>query len=69
MNTINNLGIWCNTKSEVMDAILHFDCVQLEKEIGFPMVVRPSYVIGGRGMMIVHNIEELTEALSHARNQ
>ena len=28
-------------------------------EIGFPLVVRPSYVLGGRAMEIVHNIEDL----------
>jgi carbamoyl-phosphate synthase large subunit len=29
------------------------------KKIGFPMVVRPSYVLGGRAMEIVHNLEDL----------
>jgi len=29
------------------------------EEIGFPLVVRPSYVLGGRAMEIVHNLEDL----------
>lgn len=28
-------------------------------QIGFPVLVRPSYVLGGRGMKIIHNPEEL----------
>src|SRR5690554_6917672 len=30
------------------------------KQIGYPLVVRPSYVLGGRAMEIVHSEEELT---------
>jgi carbamoyl-phosphate synthase large subunit len=29
------------------------------KRIGYPLIVRPSYVLGGRGMEIVHDEEEL----------
>jgi carbamoyl-phosphate synthase large subunit len=32
---------------------------ELAAEIGYPVLVRPSYVLGGRGMEIVHNEEEL----------
>jgi len=35
-------------------------------EIGFPMVVRPSYVLGGRAMEIVHREEELLRYLKNA---
>ena len=35
-------------------------------EIGFPMVVRPSYVLGGRAMEIVHREEELVRYLKNA---
>ncbi|MEI8129380.1 MAG: carbamoyl-phosphate synthase (glutamine-hydrolyzing) large subunit, partial [bacterium] len=31
------------------------DAIEAAKEIGYPVLVRPSYVIGGRGMQIVHN--------------
>ncbi len=30
-------------------------------DIGYPVLVRPSYVLGGRGMQIVHDTEELAE--------
>jgi carbamoyl-phosphate synthase large subunit len=33
--------------------------VKLAEEIGYPLVVRPSYVLGGRAMEIVHNREDL----------
>jgi len=33
-------------------------------EIGFPVLVRPSYVLGGRGMEIVYDADELTAALN-----
>jgi len=33
--------------------------VTLAKRIGYPLVVRPSYVLGGRAMQIVHSQEEL----------
>ncbi len=36
------------------------------REIGFPMVVRPSYVLGGRAMEIVYNEEELARYLREA---
>jgi carbamoyl-phosphate synthase large subunit len=33
--------------------------VDLASEIGYPLVVRPSYVLGGRAMEIVYNQQEL----------
>lgn len=35
--------------------------VELSKEIGFPLLVRPSYVLGGQSMKIVINEQELEE--------
>ena len=35
-------------------------------KIGFPVVVRPSYVLGGRAMEIVHNESELFEYMKFA---
>ncbi len=35
-------------------------------QIGFPVVMRPSYVLGGRAMQIIHNKEQLTEYLSES---
>ena len=36
------------------------------EEIGFPLVIRPSYVLGGQGMMIVHSMEEVREYITRA---
>ncbi len=37
------------------------EALELSKEIGFPLLVRPSYVLGGQGMKIVINEQELEE--------
>ncbi len=36
------------------------------EKIGFPLVIRPSYVLGGQGMMIVHSMEQLKEYINRA---
>ena len=36
------------------------------RDLGYPLVVRPSYVIGGRAMQVVYSDEELNEYLSAA---
>ena len=40
--------------------------VKLAKEIGYPLVVRPSYVLGGRAMEIVYNEKELRRYMDEA---
>jgi carbamoyl-phosphate synthase large subunit len=40
--------------------------IQLADEIGYPLVVRPSYVLGGRAMEIVYNKDELDRYMSEA---
>ena len=40
--------------------------VALAEEIGFPLVVRPSYVLGGRAMEIVHDVEDLQRYMREA---
>ncbi|MYE50974.1 MAG: carbamoyl-phosphate synthase large subunit [Gammaproteobacteria bacterium] len=42
------------------------DGLEGAREIGFPIVVRPSYVLGGRAMEIVYNEQELARYLSSA---
>jgi carbamoyl-phosphate synthase large subunit len=37
------------------------EALEVAKNIGFPMLVRPSYVLGGQGMKIVINNQELEE--------
>ena len=39
---------------------------KLAEEIGYPLVVRPSYVLGGRGMEIVHEKEDLNRYMREA---
>lgn len=39
---------------------------KIAQELGFPVLVRPSYVLGGRAMEIVHTEEELTSYLAQA---
>ena len=38
------------------------------KLIGFPVVVRPSYVLGGRAMQIIHNSQELKKYFDKEKN-
>jgi len=40
--------------------------VQLAREVGFPLVVRPSYVLGGRAMEIVFNEADLRAYMTDA---
>jgi len=39
------------------------EALQIAHEVGFPVLVRPSYVLGGQGMSIVINDEELEKAV------
>ncbi|MCK3654607.1 carbamoyl phosphate synthase large subunit [Pasteurellaceae bacterium Macca] len=42
------------------------EALDLAKEVGYPLVVRPSYVLGGRAMQIVYNDEELNRYMREA---
>jgi len=42
------------------------DAAALAEEVGFPLVVRPSYVLGGRAMEIVFSQDELAEYMDAA---
>ncbi len=51
------------------DNAICFDPAEAEGKaatIGFPVVIRPSYVLGGRAMRIVHNVAELRHFMAHA---
>jgi carbamoyl-phosphate synthase large subunit len=39
---------------------------QLARTVGFPLIVRPSYVLGGRAMEVVFNEEDLRAYMTHA---
>ena len=42
------------------------EAVAIANEIGYPVLVRPSYVLGGRAMEIVYHEEELLYYMEHA---
>jgi len=42
------------------------DAVRYAEDIGYPLVVRPSYVLGGRAMEIVYNEKELRRYMTEA---
>ncbi len=42
----------CTARSKV-------EAVELAPTVGYPLIVRPSYVLGGRAMEVVHNDEDL----------
>ncbi|HUP47857.1 MAG TPA: carbamoyl-phosphate synthase large subunit [Thermoanaerobaculia bacterium] len=47
-------------------AMAEDEAVAVAAEIGYPVVVRPSYVLGGRGMAIVYDERTLREYMSYA---
>jgi len=42
------------------------EAIKVANQIGYPLMVRPSYVLGGRGMEVVHDEEMLREYVSKA---
>src|SRR5205809_3811821 len=42
------------------------DALRLCDQLGFPLVIRPSFTLGGTGGSIAYNKEEFGEAISHA---
>ncbi|GGP25359.1 carbamoyl-phosphate synthase large subunit [Silvimonas amylolytica] len=42
------------------------DALVLAAKLGYPLVVRPSYVLGGRAMQIVHSEDDLTRYMREA---
>ncbi|CAK7031131.1 MAG: Carbamoyl-phosphate synthase large chain [Desulfovibrio sp.] len=55
---INKLGLLQTPSAIAMNPAEAFAAAQ---KIGFPVVVRPSYVLGGRAMMVVYDDEQLTQ--------
>jgi len=41
-------------------AVTTEDALKIAEQIGYPVMVRPSYVLGGRGMEVVHDAASLT---------
>jgi carbamoyl-phosphate synthase large subunit len=46
----------------------HEQALAMAVDVGYPLVVRPSYVLGGRAMEIVHGEEELSAYMAAAIN-
>ena len=42
------------------------EALETTRELGYPVLVRPSYVIGGRGMQVVYNDDELLTYINQA---
>ncbi len=42
------------------------EALSIAKQIGYPVMVRPSYVLGGRGMEVVYDDESMTEYMGAA---
>lgn len=42
------------------------EAIEVANRIGYPLVVRPSYVLGGRAMEVVYQEEDLRHYLAHA---
>ena len=42
------------------------EAIQIAKTIGYPVMVRPSYVLGGRGMEVVYDDESMTDYMKAA---
>jgi carbamoyl-phosphate synthase large subunit len=42
------------------------DAIAAAERIGYPVLVRPSYVLGGRAMEVVHSVDHLTRYLKSA---
>ncbi len=53
-------------QAEAGTAISADEAVAVAQEIGYPVLVRPSFVLGGRAMMIVYSDEELIRYMNEA---
>ncbi|MFH1639481.1 MAG: carbamoyl-phosphate synthase large subunit [Chloroflexota bacterium] len=62
-NFMSNLGIPQPPGSGITSVD---EALSVAKYIGYPVLVRPSYVLGGRAMEIVHNATELIRYMSMA---
>ncbi|MCQ2519879.1 MAG: carbamoyl-phosphate synthase large subunit [Lachnospiraceae bacterium] len=47
-------------------AVTEDEAVEVAERIGYPVMVRPSYVLGGRGMEVVHDEESVREYMRAA---
>ncbi len=50
-------------------ALSRFQAEEVIDRIGFPVLVRPSYVLGGRAMRVVYSYDELADALTEIERE
>jgi carbamoyl-phosphate synthase large subunit len=62
-HTLNELGV---PQPEGKTAVSVEGAIEIAKSIGYPVLVRPSYVLGGRAMEIVYREEELLQYMENA---
>jgi len=62
-NTMRKLGI--PQPASGMASNLQ-EAIAIAEKIGYPLMVRPSYVLGGRGMEVVHDRDDLTLYVARA---
>lgn len=60
-NILHQIGL---KQPENRTALTPNDAYRMAEEIGFPILLRPSFVLGGRGMFIVYEMEEFKNVLS-----
>ena len=53
-------------QAEAGTAVNAEEAVVVAERIGYPVLVRPSFVLGGRAMMIVYNSEDLVGYMNNA---
>ena len=60
---VENIGL---LQPENGTAVEVTEAIQIAEKIGYPVLVRPSFVLGGRGMKIVYSTEELKQYMDEA---
>jgi len=53
-------------QAEGATAFSEEEAIKIVEKIGYPVLVRPSYVLGGRAMEIVYNLDELKDYMREA---
>lgn len=60
---IDSMGL---KQAEGSTALNSFEAERIAKQLGFPLLVRPSYVLGGRSMHVVQNMDSLRKLMKTA---
>jgi carbamoyl-phosphate synthase large subunit len=60
---LDNLGLRQTPSGSAVNAE---EAISIAERIGFPVLVRPSFVLGGRAMELVYNVEDLRRYMQNA---